>query len=52
MHAAELAHDPQRPHGEVVAELRSGWLLHGELLRPAEVVVNRIDSPEKMDNLS
>lgn len=52
MHAAELAHDPQRTHGEVVAELRSGWLLHGELLRPAEVVVNRIDSPEKMDNLS
>jgi molecular chaperone GrpE len=45
MHAAELARDPGRPTGEVVAELRPGWLLHDELLRAAEVVVNRADSP-------
>jgi molecular chaperone GrpE len=44
MHAAELTRDPGRPNGQVVAELRSGWLLHGELLRPAEVVVNRFDT--------
>ena len=47
MHAAELAQDPERPNGQVVAELRPGWLLHGELLRPAEVVVNRSDSPQQ-----
>lgn len=28
-------------HGLVVAELRKGFLWQGELLRPAEVVVNR-----------
>jgi len=46
MHAAELARDPERPTGQVVAELRPGWLLHDELLRPAEVIVNRTDSPK------
>ncbi|NBC13804.1 MAG: nucleotide exchange factor GrpE [Gammaproteobacteria bacterium] len=45
MHAAELTRDAARPTGEVVAELRPGWLLHGELLRAAEVVVNRPDAP-------
>jgi len=46
MHAAEVAGDPARPAGEVVAELRPGFLLDGELLRPAEVVVNRpADAP-------
>ena len=41
MHAAELTRDPQRPDGQVVAELRPGWLIDDELLRAAEVVVNR-----------
>lgn len=43
MHAAELASDPTLAAGEVLAELRSGFLLDGELLRPAEVLVNRPD---------
>ncbi|WP_328987542.1 nucleotide exchange factor GrpE [Thiorhodovibrio winogradskyi] len=47
MHAAELTRDPQYRHGEVMAELRPGWLLHDELLRLAEVVVNRIDVPNE-----
>lgn len=44
MHAAEITADPARPAGEVVAEVRPGFLLDGELLRPAEVVVNRPDA--------
>lgn len=44
MHAAEVESDPARPVGEVVAELRPGFLLDGALLRPAEVVVNRPDA--------
>jgi molecular chaperone GrpE len=43
MHAAELASDPQRRLGEVLAERRPGFLLDGALLRPAEVIVNRPD---------
>ncbi len=43
MHAAELSSDPERPNGQVVAELRPGWLLDDELLRAAEVVVNRCE---------
>jgi molecular chaperone GrpE len=46
MHAAELTRDPERPTGQVVAELRPGWLLYDELLRPAEVIVNRTDPPK------
>jgi molecular chaperone GrpE len=46
MHAAELARDPGRPNGQVVTELRPGWLLHDRLLRAAEVVVNRTDTPQ------
>lgn len=49
MHAVELVCDPHRPQGEVVAEQRSGWLLDDDLLRPAEVVVNRIDSPHSFE---
>ncbi len=49
MHAAELARDPARPTGEVVAELRPGWLLQDQLLRVAEVVVNRPDAPQTTD---
>ncbi len=44
IHAVELTRDPERPNGQVVAELRPGWLLDDALLRPAEVVVNRVDS--------
>ena len=46
MHAVELASDPERALGEVVAELRPGFLLDDELLRPAEVVVNRPDAQD------
>lgn len=46
MHAAELASDPERRVGEVLAEQRAGFLLDGELLRSAEVVVNRPDRPD------
>jgi len=45
MHAAELAFDPKIPVGQVIAERRSGFLLDGELLRAAEVVVNRPEPP-------
>jgi molecular chaperone GrpE len=41
MHATELTADPNRAAGLVVAELRKGFLLNGELLRAAEVAVNR-----------
>ncbi|MBK5938656.1 nucleotide exchange factor GrpE [Halochromatium roseum] len=41
MHAAELAFDPEIPVGQVIAERRPGFLLEDELLRIAEVVVNR-----------
>jgi len=55
--AEGLAFDPQRmkaegcvsrpdlPEGMVVEECRRGFLWHGELLRPAEVVVNRANTP-------
>ena len=41
MHAAELTHDPALPEGQVTVELRRGFLLQDQLLRPAEVAVNR-----------
>lgn len=44
MHAAEAVQDPERGDGQVVAELRTGFLQHGRLLRPAEVIVNKKDS--------
>lgn len=42
MHAAELASDPLRPEGQVLGELRKGFFYQDELLRPAEVLVNRV----------
>ena len=42
MHAAELAADPMRPEGQVLAELRKGFFYEDELLRPAEVLVNQV----------
>lgn len=44
MHAAETAGDPQRDDGQVVGEIRTGFLHHDRLLRPAEVIVNKKDS--------
>jgi len=41
MHATELTADPKLAAGIVVAELRKGFLLNDELLRAAEVAVNR-----------
>ena len=42
MHAVELASDPTRAEGMVVGELRKGFLYQDNLLRSAEVVVNRL----------
>lgn len=41
MHAAEAVQEPGRRDAEVVAELRTGYLQHDRLLRPAEVIVNK-----------
>ncbi len=41
MHAADTAHEPGRDGGLVLRETRSGYLHHGRLLRPAEVIVNK-----------
>ncbi len=41
MHAAETAHDSDRDDMEVLSEIRGGFLHHGRLLRPAEVIVNK-----------
>lgn len=41
MHAAETTHHPDREDGQVVAETRAGYLHHGQLLRAAEVIVNK-----------
>lgn len=52
MRATELTHDPQYRNGEVMAETRPGWLLHEDLLRLADVVVNRIDAPAEHSPIS
>jgi molecular chaperone GrpE len=44
MHAAEIAQRADRPTGTVLGEIRQGFLHHGRLLRPAEVIVNKRDS--------
>jgi len=41
MHAAEVVEDPARPAGQVVGELRTGFMQGERLLRAAEVIVNR-----------
>ncbi|BCX88060.1 molecular chaperone GrpE [Methylomarinovum tepidoasis] len=43
MRVAEVVHDVGRPAGEVVAETRPGYRWGEEILRPAEVVVNRTE---------
>ncbi len=45
MHAAEVANDPAAAPGLVVGELRTGYLQGNQLLRPAEVAVNRPGNP-------
>jgi len=41
MHATEVVQEAGREEGEVVNELRTGYLQHDRLLRPAEVIVNK-----------
>jgi molecular chaperone GrpE len=43
MSAVEITADPARAAGEVVSEVRTGYLRGNELLRTAEVVVNKIE---------
>ena len=42
MSTVDVTRDPTRPSGEVTAESRTGFLRNGELLRTAEVIVNKI----------
>ena len=42
MSTVEVTRDPTRPAGEVTAEARTGFQRNGELLRTAEVIVNKI----------
>jgi molecular chaperone GrpE len=46
MHATEVAQDPTQTDGIVLAELRRGFTQGDRLLRPAEVVVNRLAEVE------
>ena len=46
MHAAEVGHDPSQVTGLVLAEVRRGFIQGERLLRPAEVVVNRLTGDE------
>lgn len=41
MHAAEVVREAGWEEGEVVSELRTGYLQHNRLLRTAEVIVNK-----------
>jgi len=44
MHAVQIVENPNVADGLVVAETRTGFLFHGQLLRTAEVTVNKITS--------
>ncbi len=44
MHAAEVSRESDRDDGEVLSEIRAGFLHHGRLLRAAEVIVNKKDN--------
>lgn len=46
MHAAEVGRDPNQATGLVLAEVRRGFVQGERLLRPAEVVVNRLTGGE------
>jgi molecular chaperone GrpE len=50
MHAAEAGWDSSQADGLVLAERRRGFLQGERLLRPAEVVVNRLTQPEPPPN--
>ena len=43
MHAAQTVHQPEHEDGWVVGEIRTGFVRHEQLLRPAEVIVNKRD---------
>lgn len=45
MHAVQIVQDVNMEDGIVIAETRSGFLYRGQLLRSAEVTVNKIGSP-------
>jgi len=45
MHAIQTAQDPKQADGRVLTETRTGFLYHGRLLRPAEVIVNKVTVP-------
>lgn len=45
MHAIQTAQDPRQPDGLVLTEARTGFLYRGRLLRPAEVIVNKVTVP-------
>lgn len=42
MHASDVVQEAGREEGEVVSELRTGYLHHDRLLRSAEVIVNKL----------
>jgi len=46
MHAAEVGRDPTKATGQVLAEVRRGFVQGERLLRPAEVLVNRLTGAE------
>jgi molecular chaperone GrpE len=39
--AISVVHVPEKPQGEIVDVVQKGYLIGGELLRPARVIVNR-----------
>ncbi len=45
MQAISTVADPERADGLVTEKLKSGWLYRGDLLQPAEVIVNRRPAP-------
>lgn len=42
MHASDVVREAGREEGEVISELRTGYLHHDRLLRSAEVIVNKL----------
>lgn len=50
MRAIEVTRDVNQPAAVVVNELRPGFLYRGQLLRPAEVVVNRPEETQRLMN--
>ena len=44
-HAAQRAHDPEKPDGVILEEYQRGYMLKEKVLRPAVVCVNRHEVP-------